>query len=450
MDATCGATVGSAGAQPAPAPAPARPSTCPPAWSGVRCGDRRRVHYPFNCIGAACVERGGASGCTRHDVGTLAQPYVDAQCGTPRQQWQHMCVACDDEPINAWRQQAEAERAAEAAARSAALGAAAAAPTGTSDDLDALDDDMMDRALQAAEAAKAGGAPPVSFISHERERKELGKPCWSHIASEIPRVQHDGSLAMPGTGRRDDVDLSTLRRRFPSLPFVKFEGAARATVLYEEAPEVTEGVMAQVRACFAAEAAGLTIALCMPELWARKELMQEERYCVKVGGKPVGCKLPCPGCGCNTFVLMGGVSADDAKNIRFAYGNGKAIMPVSRQYSCFGPDCPLVRAKKGRTQEQLDELRALVDEGVTGANAAEKKQVTKLKKLGISFFGHDMRVIDALPRQVSRERTLKSRRTRAVILPAFGRCARGTAVSCSGGSRVAATTSSRAGSCSRR
>ena len=90
-----------------------------------------------------------------------------------------MCVACDDEPINAWRQQAEAERAAEAAARSAALGAAAAAPTGTSDDLDALDNDMMDRALKAAEAAKAGGAPPVSFISHERERKELGKPCWS-------------------------------------------------------------------------------------------------------------------------------------------------------------------------------------------------------------------------------------------------------------------------------
>mmetsp|Transcript_33448 Transcript_33448/g.110604 ORF Transcript_33448/g.110604 Transcript_33448/m.110604 type:complete len:230 (-) Transcript_33448:258-947(-) len=151
-------------------------------------------------------------------------------------------------------------------------------------------------AAEAAEAAKAGGAPPVSFISHERERKELGKPCWSHIASEIPRVQHDGSLAMPGTGRRDDVDLSTLRRRFPSLPFVKFEGAARATVLYEEVPEVTEGVMAQVRACFAAEAAGITIALCMPELWAREELMQEERYCVKVGGKPVGCKLPCPGC----------------------------------------------------------------------------------------------------------------------------------------------------------
>ena len=145
---------------------------------------------------------------------------------------------------------------------------------------------MMDRALQAAEAAKAGGAPPVSFISHERERKEIGKPCWSHIASEIPRVQHDGSLAMPGTGRRDDLDLSTLRRRFPSLPFVKFEGAARATVLYEEAPEVTEGVMAQVRACFAAEAAGLTIALCMPELWARKELMQEERYCVNLFLQP--------------------------------------------------------------------------------------------------------------------------------------------------------------------
>ena len=113
MDATRGATVGSAGAQPAPAPAPARPSTCPPTWSGVRCGDRRRVDYPFNCIGAACVERGGASGCTWHDVGTLAQPYVDAQCRTPRQQWQHMCAACDDEPINAWRQQAEAERAAE-------------------------------------------------------------------------------------------------------------------------------------------------------------------------------------------------------------------------------------------------------------------------------------------------------------------------------------------------
>ena len=125
---------------------------------------------------------------------------------------------------------------------------------------------------------------------------------------------------------------------------------------------------------------------------------------------------------------MGGVIADDAKNILFAYGNGKTIMPVSRQYSCFGPDCPLVRAKKGRTKEQLDDLRALVDEGVTGLNAAEKKHLARLKKLGISFFGHDMRVIDALPRQVSRERTLKSRRTHAVIVPAFGRCVCVTAV----------------------
>ena len=75
----------------------------------MRCGDRRRVDYPFNCIGAACVERGGASGCT--------WPYVDVQCRTPRQQWQHMlCIACDNEPINAWQQQAEAERAAAAAA----------------------------------------------------------------------------------------------------------------------------------------------------------------------------------------------------------------------------------------------------------------------------------------------------------------------------------------------
>ena len=182
MDATRGATVGSAGAQPAPAPAPARPSTCPPAWSGVRCGDRRRVHYPFNCIGAACVERGGASGCTRHDVGTLAQPYVDAQCRTPRQQWQHMCVACDDEPINAWRQQAEAERAAEAAARSAALGAAAAAPTGTSDDLDALDDGravnpraarQRHRRIHRVDATVVGHVEASVDVVDAAEREEL-------------------------------------------------------------------------------------------------------------------------------------------------------------------------------------------------------------------------------------------------------------------------------------
>jgi hypothetical protein len=39
----------------------------------------------------------------------------------------------------------------------------------------------------------------------------------------------------------------------------------------------------KARACFEAEAANIIVAVCMPEVFARAELIKEERYRVRAG-----------------------------------------------------------------------------------------------------------------------------------------------------------------------
>lgn len=193
----------------------------------------------------------------------------------------------------------------------------------------------------------------------------------------MPRAQHDGSLAMP-TARSGDVDLGALRREFPTLPYIEpAKALARATALIDSSPDGmwTPELQLQARACFEVEAAGIQTCVCMPEVFAREQLMSTPLFQVKRGAEVVGCKLACPGCRSNDFVLVGDINVSSLEKVRFAYGNGKAVMPISRCYSCFNPDCPDVLAKRGRTEAELATLRDLVSKGITGANATTHKKV---------------------------------------------------------------------------
>ena len=192
----------------------------------------------------------------------------------------------------------------------------------------------------------------------------------------------------------------------------------------------------------------------MPEVFDRSTLMGDPDYQVWKDGRVTGCKLRCPGCGCNTFVVLGGINVvDSIEKVRFAFGDGKAIMPVSSQYFCFSPTCMDVKEKPKRTEEELETLRGHVADGVTGANAADRGLVAQLRKLGVVFSGHEGRVIMQLPRKARpHQRTtplLPSARQLRYPARPWRRCASGT-MGWSSGSRAVATTSLRcASSCPR-
>ena len=250
-------------------------------------------------------------------------------------------------------------------------------------------------------AEQQGAASPVRFVSHVEERAELGKPVWTDISGQVPRVQNDGRLAMRQGAAQRAADLEGLRRSFPSLPFIKPPpAAARAVALIDKSSDGVWTAEKQelARSYFECEAANIEVCLVAPKVTARDELIKHERYQVREGSEVVGCKLCCPGCGHNAFVLVGEVNVNSISNVRFAYGNGKAIMAVSSSYSCFNPSCPDVIA--ARNERQLAGLRALVAEGVTAANAKSRMKVTELRKLGVAWFGHDLRVMKALPMKV--------------------------------------------------
>ena len=44
---------------------------------------------------------------------------------------------------------------------------------------------------------------------------------------------------------------------------------------------ITTDVQEEVKACFECEAAGIRVAMCVPELMARTELMKDERFQIK-------------------------------------------------------------------------------------------------------------------------------------------------------------------------
>ena len=342
-------------------------------------------------------------------AGNLCQPYRDLDFEGTAMEFQHMCATCSDARGGEWRWDTynqpatrpppfsteiitEAEERAIEAASKAATDEASAEGAGAMECCSACDD---------GEASQQQPHWGVRFLTHAEERVELGKRIWTEVADQIPRAQHDGRLVMPQGAAQQVVDLEAMLRSFPSLPYVKPPPpAARAAALIDASEDGiwTMERMEQARGFFACNAANIEACLVMPEVTARAELIKHERYQVREDGRVIGCKLNCPGCGHNAFVLVGEVNVNSVSNVRFGYGNGKAVMPVSREHSCFNPSCPDVII--ARTTEQLARLRALVAEGVTAANAIERKKVTELRRLGVSWFGHDWRVMKALPRKV--------------------------------------------------
>ena len=412
-----------------------RISGVPRDWIGVKCGAVFKATHSFPCIGTAC-----AAGSVFHPIGSRAQgfrDYSDAHFGK-NTEWQHMCEACASQhsEVQAWQVRYDARRR-------RALDASA---VDREAECERLEDDAIEQALaakdaqalmeqpmlasateaavtvegatEAAEAAPevAEAAPaeplaetpvaqpvaqpasqPPRFIGHKEQRMDLGKPLWAAVAPHIPRVGHDGRLHMPQAGCA--VDLKALRRLFPALPFIKPEpAAARAAHLLHSSPDCswTHELMEQARNCFECEAVSIELAVVMPEVIAREELMEDERYQVREQGHVIGCKLFCPGCKSNEHVLLGDVNLDHDNSVRFAYGNGRAILPASRAYICCNPACPDVLAKVDDVSIQL--LRAWTADGILGSSA--KGKVTEIKKLGAQFFGHDARVMLALPRRV--------------------------------------------------
>ena len=79
---------------------------------------------------------------------------------------------------------------------------------------------------------------------------------------------------------------------------------------------MTLEVKQAARACFEAEAAGLSLAICIPEVVARDELMADERFQVRRDGEVVGCKCCCTTCGSNAFVLIGSINVNDKTRVR--------------------------------------------------------------------------------------------------------------------------------------
>ena len=151
----------------------------------------------------------------------------------------------------------------------------------------------------------AAADPRYALPKHERE--QLGKPLWLELSDKVPRVQDDGTLQMPNPTNTNRLDLDQFLLDHPSLPFVTSPSAEmRALALLRAAksntakPKALRVLQLEVRHCFEAQAAGIEILLRMPELWARKALMDQPRYqCKDSAGKVIGFKLPCLGCDTN-------------------------------------------------------------------------------------------------------------------------------------------------------
>ena len=270
----------------------------PSDWIGIPAGDPFHAEHPFPCIGPC-------NG--RYKAGTSTQGFRDFgevhfQSVT---EWQHMCLACAAVPSNVefWKQRYAARRALlneerrakedekrrseEEAAEDRAIDEMLAR---MEQDLESGIVDSSDGTVEAgtspppAAAAPAppqpaetqstpetaaatpetAAAPPASFLTHHDERMLLGKPLWTEVKGTIPRVQHDGTLAMP-SGCHSSVDLNALRRNYPRLPFIEPRPSTeRALSLLAASPDGTWGcreLREQARARFECEAAGIQLAL---------------------------------------------------------------------------------------------------------------------------------------------------------------------------------------------
>ena len=122
---------------------------------------------------------------------------------------------------------------------------------------------------------------------------------------------------------------------------------------------------------------------------ARDELLDDPRYQVKIDGEVKGCKCCCPSCSTNDFVIVDQLNVADASRVRFAYGCGRALMPVAHTYRCVNPECPAVKRDCKDVDMQL--IEQLTRDG------PGKLPITRLRNKGAKFSGYDHEVILSLP-----------------------------------------------------
>lgn len=332
---------------------PPFPAAVPKKWSGKALGDTLEAQHSFPCIGEWC-----ALDSPWKAQGTVCQPFFDAARGIPKERrWQHMCMVCvkgsiaeEEEGVRRFCNGGDPDTPLAAAImvtcdRTEAEAAAA----------QQLQAPAPVRPL-AASSPRAG--EEARFISHRDERVQLGKPIWQEVAARIPRVRNDGMLSMPqGSHAPDITDGKAFRAAFPRAPRLVPEAASvRAAALKSRAGGVwTQELREEARSYFECEAAGVECVLVMPEVVARDELLADPRYqVVQSGSSQLGCKLFCPCCETNEFVLLGGINVKAEKSVRFAFGNGRVMVPISRCYVCVNPACPAVINKPRRKDAALE------------------------------------------------------------------------------------------------
>ena len=196
----------------------------------------------------------------------------------------------------------------------------------------------------------ASPQPEPEYMSTDDERG-LAKRIWTDCSDLVPRPRYDGTLSSAAGAALGGPDaaaaLTKLRKEMPALPHIKpapAEQRARALYVHAGAGSWTPELKKQARSCFEAEAAAVECVLCIPEVVCREELMETPQFQVKEGDAVVGCKVCCPQCKVNDFVLPLPVNVNRKDRIRFAYGNNRALNPVACDYKCVNPDCAAAQA----------------------------------------------------------------------------------------------------------
>jgi len=255
-----------------------------------------------------------------------------------------------------------------------------------------------------------GSTAPVSrgnALTHAQERA-LGFYFWKDIRSVVWRPTRHGGLRKPqsNTDSEDGSDvqarqsvtsyLGTLRQRLPALPFLEpGDPTAAARNVFAKYKTWTDEAKSEARDCFLRTANRIQGLLVMPEVTHREEMSKHAQF--HVDGDPFTCKLPCPSCKTNKFILPADVNVDTQSSRKFVYGANSATMVFSFSYHCLNPECDKVKKKHRNNQPALTKLASY---GNDGGILKSGLAIKDLKRLGKQFYGHDLDVIMQLPEQV--------------------------------------------------
>lgn len=254
---------------------------------------------------------------------------------------------------------------------------------------------------------------PSRYLTHDQER-QLGKTAWDEISTKFLKPGHNGQLHMPRMkATRTElphVSVKELHDLFPHLPFINPSPAKKRALdlLHSTSDQVwTSKLKGQALMFWAAQAASIVLAYIAPEVTAREEMLKHKRYWVKrEDGRydQTACKLNCPWCKTNAFVLIDELNVHKKSSLRYAYGDNCAVMPISHGYICCNPDCS--RVKSQRSEVEIRNLRTLTRGGLYFDEHGKipcgpaKNKITQLKGMGAPFFAHDTNVMMELPPKV--------------------------------------------------